>query len=330
MKQIRRITAVFLMIAILCGCLLMTGCSDPENKVIIYTSAEDYRVEYLRSRLNEEFPQYDITIEYMTTGNHAAKLLAEGLNTDCDIIYDLEYTYLQTLEKAGNLADLSAYDFSVYCDDVNVSRCFMPEYRNGGAVVINPAVLERYQLAVPTCYDDLLKPEYKGLVSMPNPTSSGTGYMFLLSMINERGEEEAFRYFEAFSDNVLQFTSSGSGPVNALVQGEVAVGLTSTGVAVNAIREGTPLEILYFDEGSPYSLYGQAVVKGKEQRQAVRDVYDFLYGTYGYENCEKFFPEPIFDGVTYEVEHYPTAIVYSDMSGDTPERKDELLSKWNY
>ena len=58
---------------------------------------------------------------------------------------------------------------------------------------------------------------------MPNPRSSGTGYNFLKSLVNAWGEDEAFAYFDRLAENVYQFTSSGSGPVNALVQGEADV-----------------------------------------------------------------------------------------------------------
>ena len=256
--------------------------------------------------------------------------MMEGTETECDITYDLEYTYLQKLAEEGVLADLSAYDYSVYRDDVAESKSYMPEYRNGGAVIINPAVLEKYDLEVPTCYDDLLKPEYKGLISMPNPASSGTGYMFLLAMANARGEEAALEYFDALAKNILQFTSSGSGPVNALIQEEVAIGLGITGTAVQAINDGAELEIIFFEEGSPYALYGQGMIAGKETRPAVKEVYDFLYDTYAYENCEKFYPEPIFKDRVFEVENYPADIDYCDMSGDTVEMKEHLLSLWKY
>lgn len=320
-----------LTLALVCSALLLAGCGSQEKEsVLIYTSAEDYRVEYMRQRLAEAFPQYEITIEYMTTGSHAAKLLAEGTASECDITYDLEYTYLQKLADAGVLEDLSDYDFSVFCEDVNRSSYYMAEYRNGGAVVINPEVLERYGLEAPTCYDDLLKPEYEGLISMPNPTSSGTGYMFLLAMVNERGEDAAFDYFDALSKNILQFTSSGSGPINALIQGEAAIGLSITGTAVTAINNGSNLEILFFEEGSPYALYGQGMIAGKEDRTAVREVFDFLYNTYGYENCEKFFPEQIYSGRTFTIENYPSDITYCDMSGDTSQQKEHLLSRWKY
>ncbi len=95
--------------------VLSTSCSNTPQ-VLIYTSAEDYRIEYMRERLKNEFPHLNIVIEYMPTGNHAAKLLAEGKSTECDITYDLEYTYLDKLEKAGILADLSEYDFSIFSE----------------------------------------------------------------------------------------------------------------------------------------------------------------------------------------------------------------------
>lgn len=323
-------SAIFIFVLILAIIFQISGCKSGKEKIIIYTSAESYRIEYMWERLEEEFPEYDILIEYMPTGNHAARLFAEGTESVCDIVYDLEYTYLEQLAREGILADLSAYDFSVFTDDVNQSRFYMAEYRNGGAIVINTEKFEKLGLEVPDSYEDLLNPEYKNLISMPNPMSSGTGYMFLLAMVNELGEEEAFEYFDKLAENVLQFTSSGSGPVNALVQGEVAIGLTSTGIAVNAINDGTALDIIYFEEGSPYALYGQAMIAGKDKRQAVKEVYDFLYETYAYENCEKFFPERIFKDITFEVENYPSDIVYCDMSKDTMENKEYLLSKWKY
>ena len=310
--------------------LLVTGCGSGKEQVLIYTSAEDYRVEYMRQRLTEEFPEYDIVIEYMTTGNHAARLLAEGTGTDCDITYDLEYSYLETLAQAGILADLSEYDYSVFCEDVNQSTFYMAEYRNGGAVIVNPQVLARYGLEAPRSYEDLLKPEYQDLISMPNPASSGTGYMFLHALVNQWGEDAAFDYFDALSNNILQFTSSGAGPVNALIQEEVAIGLGITGTAVNAINNGAELEILFFEGGSPYALYGQGVISGKLERTAVKEVFDFLYGTYGYENCERFFPEKIYADRDFTVENYPTNIVYSDVSGNDAATKEHLLSRWEY
>lgn len=309
---------------------VLTGCGSKKESVLIYTSKEDYVVEDMNNRLREEFPDYDVTIEYMSTGNHAAKLLAEGTATECDITFNLEYGYLYQLSQAGVLADLSDYDQSVFCDDVVESTDYLIESRNGGSIILNTDLLEQKGLEEPTCYEDLLKPEYKGLISMPNPKASGTGYMFLKSLVNAWGEDTAFAYFDALTPNVLQYTSSGSGPVNALLQGEVAIGLGMTAQAVTKINEGAPLKIVFFEEGSPCSLYGMAMIEGKQDRQCVKDVFDFLVNTYIYEQNEKFFPEQIFKDTYYALDNFPQNIVYSDMSNNTVEQKETLLAKWKY
>jgi len=183
LKTFSLITVIVLLIA------MLNGCSSEKESILIYTSVEDYIIEDMTTRLEEQFPDYDITIEYVSTGNHAAKLLAEGTNTECDITYDLEYSYMEQLAQAGVLADLSGYSRSIYMDDTNVSDYYLIQCRVGGAIIVNTDLLKQKGLAEPTCYEDLLKPEYKGLISMANPKSSGTGYMFLKSLVNAWGEK---------------------------------------------------------------------------------------------------------------------------------------------
>ena len=310
--------------------LALTGCGSSKERILIYTSVEDYVVEDMNARLSETFPDYDITVEYVSTGSHAAKLLTEGTNTECDITYDLEYAYLEQLAQAGVLADLSAYDRSIYMDDTVASNYYLVQCRVGGAIILNTEVLQEKNLPEPTSYADLLKSEYKGLISMANPKSSGTGYMFYKSLVNAWGRDKAVQYFNDLTPNVLQYTSSGSGPVNALLQKEVAIGFGMTSHAVTQINQGAKLKIVYFEEGSPYTMYGQSIIAGKEQRQSVKEVFDFLVNTYSYELNEKFFPEQMFKDVTYSVENYPENIVYSDMSNNTIEEKEQLLGLWSH
>lgn len=330
MKTLRKVFAIILTLTTLFSVVAMTGCSDDREAVIIYTSAEDYRIEYLNSRLKEEFPQYNIKIEYMSTGNLAAKIKAEGKDTECDIIYDMDYGYMMQLEKENVFANLKGkYDTSKYTDDAIISDYFLPEIRNGGAVIVNVEMLEEKGIAVPTCYADLLKPEYKDLISMPNPKTSGTGYMFLKSLVNAMGEEAAFDYFKKLSVNVVEFTSSGSGPVENLKIKETAIGLGMTADAVKANNDGGNFQILYFEEGSPYSLYGQTIIAGREEKAAVKEIFDFMINTYSDENLQKFYPEQIYKDKTFEIENYPKNINYADMSNNSYQEKERLLKKWS-
>ena len=328
-RNVLKCVAMLLLVAILIP-MALTGCGAKKEKILIFTSVEDYVIEDMNKRLSEQFPNYDITVEYVSTGNHAAKLLTEGKNTECDITYDLEYAYMAQLADAGVLADLSEYDTSIYNADTVVSKYYLIQCRVGGAVILNTEVLKEKNLPEPTSYEDLLDPQYKGLISMANPKSSGTGYMFYKSLVNAWGEEEALAYFDKLTPNVLQYTSSGSGPVNALLSKEVAIGFGMTSQAVKQINEGDPLKVVYFEEGSPFTLYGMSMIAGKDERPAVKEVFDFLVKTYNYELNEKFFPEQMFNDKVFELENYPKNIQYSDMSGNTIEEKEKLLELWKH
>ncbi|MBE6885685.1 MAG: extracellular solute-binding protein, partial [Ruminococcaceae bacterium] len=203
-------------------------------------------------------------------------------------------------------------------------------HRYSGCIAVNKSLLAEKNLATPQSYQDLLKPEYKNLIAMPNPKSSGTGYIYLKSLVNSMGEDAAFDYFEKLSQNVLQFTSSGSGPINSLVQGEIAIAMGMTSQAVIEINAGQPFEIIYFDEGAPFTACGYGMIKGKETKKAVQEVFDFFYTDLIHGEKEKFLPEKIFEGQENKIENYPKDIPYADMNGNTSEEKERLLDKWIY
>lgn len=330
MKKMEKIISI-----VLCICMLipaMISCSDKadENTVIVYTSTEDYRIDDFKQAVKEKFPNYNIKVEYMNTGTIGAKIKTEGTGTECDIIWSLEYGYLSQLADEKILADITDYDLSKFTADVNISDNFVVDVRNGGAIIVDNEALVEKGLPVPTSYEDLLKPEYEGLICMPSPKSSGTGYMFLKSLVNEMGEEAAFEYFEGLNENIYAYTSSGSGPVNALFNKEAVIGLGMISQAVNKINDGADFGILFFEEGAPYSLYGSAMIEGKQEKAAVKEVFDFIVNEYTKTTNEKFFPEKIFNDYTPTVENYPSNIDYSDMSNDTMAEKERLLAKWKY
>ena len=330
-KLTLRALSLTLAAIMLVASLALMSCGEQKKKIVIYTSSEDFQIEYMQKRMKEEFPQYNVIFEYKSSGDHAALIKSAGKNAECHITHDLEYGYAADIAKLGILANLEGIiDFSKYTEDTRESTFYAPELRNGGAIILNMDVIAEKGLDIPESYEDLLDPQYKGLISMPNPKASGTGYMFLLSLVNAWGEERAFDYFDKLAENVLTFTSSGSGPVNALVGKEVAIGFGMTSNAVQKINEGENLKIIFFEEGSPYSLYSQGIIAGKETDEAVVEVFTFLATTLTEEKCGLFYPEKIFTDKDFSVQNFPSDIVYSDMSDNTPERKASLLDKWTH
>lgn len=310
----------------------LSACSSKKKTINLYTTSEDFRIESAQKMLNEKFPDLNIVIEYKSTGDLAAKLTAEGTKTDCDIVMELESCYNEKL--SDNYAELKDIDFSVYLDElVPSNHKYVPFCRTSGVIAVNKKLLDEKGLDIPSSYNDLLKPEYKGLISMPNPKSSSTGYIFLLSLVNAWGENEAFDYFEKLSANISGegFTSSGSGPIKALKLGEAAIAIGMTWQAVDEINHGADYELLFFDEGSPTDSYSSAVIKGKETDSDVMNVFNYLITDVSLYDKEHNAPDKIYKDKDFEIENFPQNIKYADMTGlNDIDLKDKLLDKWKY
>lgn len=326
MKKFRSV--VLCLLAALMLVSVFSGCGAKKETITIYSCANETRIALMTKTLEEKFPDYEFLIEYQSTSSLAAKLMAEGLNTDCDIVHDLAYLNLDALNNKGYLADVSDFDTSHFMDEVNVSDNYIIECRISGTVACNKDVMEERNLPYPESYEDLLDPVYKGLISMPDPKSSSTAYMFIKCLVNAWGEEKAFDYFEQLSENVLQFTSSGNGPVNALVQEEVAIGLGMTDQAVNRVEEGIPLELMFFDEGTPYAMYGQTIMAGKDERECVKEVFAYLIHDYLIYESETLGAENVMKDYDFTSPLHPKDVDFSDMSGDSIEEKERLLAMW--
>lgn len=331
MKTIKTVCAL----AMASAALLATACNKGSNTVTIYTSTEDYNMEYMQKCLDEKFPDYKIVIENMSTSNIAAKIIEEGKGSDCDIVYAEEYGYLEKMIENNVLDSIKGdYDLSKYSDDAtkeNVRDYVLPNIRTGGGIILNTKVLSDNNLPEPTSYEDLLDSKYEGLISMASPKSSGTGYMFFYSLVKAWGEEEALDYFDDLTPNVLAYTTSGSGPVNALINREVAVGFGMIAQAVTKINDGNnELKVVFFEEGAPFNLYGSAVVKGHKERKAVKDVMDYLDSFYTNESCKLYYPEPVLKNTDYNIPNFPTDFEYANMEGNNLQNKESLLSKWTH
>lgn len=311
--------------------LMLPGCSSTgDDTVVIYSCGEGEANELLLEAMHRDLPQYDIRLHYVSTGTCAAKLQNEGTSSEADIVLMLEGGYLRQIQPS--LATLEGYDLGVFESDLlDGSSKYLPFRRESACVAMNVGELEARGIPVPESYDDLLDPAYKGLVSMANPKSSGTGYNFVKSLVNSRGEDAAFEYFDGLAENVYQFSSSGSGPVNALVQGEALIGFGLTYQAVSEINKGVPIEVRFFEEGSPWTMNGVAIVDGKQGKTAVKAVMDWMYSTGILLDKQNFVPDKVFVDQRTEIANYPEDARYADMEGlfDIDEKK-RLLEKWKY
>lgn len=308
--------------------ILLTGCGNKKEKVVIYSALEESAIQTLKEQVKEKFPEYDVVVQYMATGNNAAKIKNEGTKIEADIILDLETAHIKNLEE--NFADLSDFDTSKYLDGINNSKNHLVLAKYTMNLIIDQKYFKEHNLKEPKTYEDLLKPEYKNLIAMPDPKTSGSGYGFYLNAVNIMGEDKAIEYFKKLKGNLREFTTSGSGPTNLLKQGEIAIAMGMTQQGVEAINEGYDFKIVELETGSIYNTTSYGIIKGRETKESVRKVFQWLVSDFQPYIVENSYPDIILKDQKSNVKNYPTNLKDADMKGiDSIETKEHLTEVWS-
>lgn len=301
-----------------------------DNSIIIYSSMEQFRNDELQEQLNEQFPELDVYVMYMSTAKAATKIRVEGSDSDADIVVGLDQAYMTMIED--HMADVTQYSQLEYEEDMVVENGkYLIWERQAGSIIVNKTILEKENLPMPETYEDLLDPVYKDYIAMPDPKTSGTGFFFFKNLVNVMGEDEAFQYMDGLAENIKQFTESGSGPVKLLIQGEVAIGLGLTFQAVEELNSGNDFVIIEPEYGSPYSLTATSMLEGRQSDPDIVRVFEFVVNDYMVYDKMYGSPEKVLKEQVNEIENYPQNITYADMTGiDDMDEKERLLEKWKY
>jgi iron(III) transport system substrate-binding protein len=254
------------------------GTPAHAQELTVYTAIEADDLSKYAERFNKDHP--DIQIQWVrdSTGIITAKLLAEKANPQADVIWGLAATSLMLLKNEGMLEPYAPAGLE-RLDPRFRDPADPPAWTGMDAwaavICFNTVEAERLGLPMPTSWKDLTDPVYKGHVTMPNPNSSGTGFLDVSSWLQLFGEEEGWAYMDQLHDNVAAYTHSGSKPCRQAAAGEVPIGISFEFRAARLKEEGAPLEIIVPEEGIGWDMEATAIVKGTDNLDAAKTLVDW-------------------------------------------------------
>jgi len=148
-----------------------------------------------------------------------------------------------------------------------VGETYIPLYSGAIGFVVNEGLLESEGIPIPTCWEDLRDPAYKGLLAMPNPNTSGTAYTIIATLIQIFGEEEAFNMLADIHQNIAQYTRSGGAVGQLAGRGDVAVAVQFLHDGVKFAKQGYPLSNIAPCEGTGFEIGGLSLVANAPHRE---------------------------------------------------------------
>ncbi|WP_142846481.1 putative 2-aminoethylphosphonate ABC transporter substrate-binding protein [Telmatospirillum sp. J64-1] len=315
------------------------GTAASATQLTVYTAVESDDLQKYAQRFNEAHPEIEIRWVRDSTGVITARLLAEKDNPQADVIWGLAATSLLILEEEGLLEryapagveklDTKFVDPAYSRDGKDPSWVGMDAWV--AAICYNTVEGARQGVPQPTSWEDLTKPEYRGHVIMPNPSSSGTGYLDVAGWVRLWGEEKAWDYMDRLHANISRYTHSGSAPCNLAASGETVVGVSFAFRAARLKSQGAPIEIVFPEEGLGWDMEAAAIVTGTGKAEAARTLMDWAVTREANELYNEGYAVVAYPGVAKPIENYPTDIVERMIDADfqwAALNRERVLEEW--
>ncbi|HEV8676584.1 MAG TPA: ABC transporter substrate-binding protein [Methylomirabilota bacterium] len=211
---------------------------------------------------------------------------------------------------------------------------YIPLYTGLHGFGVNDKLLQEKQLPVPATWKELGDPKYKGLIAMPNPNTSGTGYVMMTTIVQIYGEEPGFELLKAIHKNVAQYTRSGGDPSLLAGRGEVAVGVSFANDVVERARKAFPIRFVAPKDGTGYEIGALSLVKGAPNRANALRLIDWALEPesqkLGPQNGEVSVQSNARTPVAPDVPRFEDAklVDYDFGKYGTPAVRDALIKRW--
>jgi 2-aminoethylphosphonate ABC transporter binding protein len=145
------------------------------------------------------------------------------------------------------------------------------------AIIVNTVEFAKTGAKPIKSYEDLLQPELKDQIVMPNPASSGTGLLTVAGLLQLKGKdsEAGWDFLDKLHENVAQYVHSGSKPAKMAGAGEATIGISFGYAGIKQIRDGAPVDVIFPSDGSGWDLEANALMKKTEIKAAAKTFLDW-------------------------------------------------------
>ena len=244
-----------------------------EGELVVYGSCEE---EYLAAACEHFQELYGIKVNYqrLSTGEVQAKIEEENGNPSADVWFGGTTDPYNVVAKEGLLEPYAAQNASHLLSDMykDPDGKWYGIYKGILGFMVNTDELTRMNLEAPADWQDLLKPEYKGLIWLSNYNTAGTAKLVINTMIQKYGHDEGIQYLVDLDKNIEVYTKSGSGPSKNVGTGECVIGIGFLHDGITQIIDNgyDNIELIIPSSGTSCEIGATAIFKGATHPNAAK------------------------------------------------------------
>ena len=251
----------------------LVAAAQAEGELTVYGSCEE---EYLAAACEHFQELYGIKVNYqrLSTGEVQAKIEEEKGNPSADVWFGGTTDPYNVLAKEDLLEPYAAQNASHLLSDMykDPDGKWYGIYKGILGFMVNTTELARMNLEAPADWQDLLKPEYKGLIWLSNYNTAGTAKLVINTMIQKYGHDEGIQYLVDLDKNIEVYTKSGSGPSKNVGTGECVIGIGFLHDGITQIVDNgyDNVQLVIPSSGTSFEVGATAIFKGAAHPNAAK------------------------------------------------------------
>ena len=251
----------------------LIAAAQAEGELTVYGSCEE---EYLAAACEHFQELYGIKVNYqrLSTGEVQAKIEEEKGNPSADVWFGGTTDPYNVLAKEDLLEPYAAQNASHLLSDMykDPDGKWYGIYKGILGFMVNTTELARMNLEAPADWQDLLKPEYKGLIWLSNYNTAGTAKLVINTMIQKYGHDEGIQYLVDLDKNIEVYTKSGSGPSKNVGTGECVIGIGFLHDGITQIVDNgyENVKLVIPSSGTSFEVGATAIFKGAAHPNAAK------------------------------------------------------------
>lgn len=211
-----------------------------------------------------------------TSGKVMARYQAEKANPQVDVIVSASWGHAINLDAAGELLAYTSPNAAKVPGWLKTDS-----YVAQGAAALAIAYNTDAKITPPSEWADLAKPEYKDLVTMPDPGKSGSALTLVQGLVAKDGNK-AWTLFADLHANGMILPGANAAALNPVLQGAKAVVFGAVDyIVLGQKAKGEKIEVVYPSAGTVLAPRPVMIAKTSKNADAAKQFVDYVLSEEG-------------------------------------------------
>lgn len=270
------------------------GATEVSGDVSFYTSQPDADAAELVKAFNEIHPDVNVEVFRSGTEEVISKILAEKQAGDiqADVLLVADSVTFESLKEQDLLLEYASPELAdIPVDFVDSDNTYTGTKVMATVLAVNTNDVKE----LPTSWQAVTEEQAKGKVIMPSPLYSGAA-AYNVGVLT-RQDAFGWDYFKQLKENEVTVVQGNGAVLQAVAGGEQSYGVVVDFIVARAKAEGSPVELVYPEEGVPVITEPIGILNNTDNEDASKAFVDFVLSEQGQELAAELGYTPIREGV---------------------------------